>query len=78
MKKKESGFIDKNLLFTLLLGALILVSAVQAYQVSSIAGKISDDSVKIGSASSHVNPTSSGSGSVPSNIQDLPSMVGGC
>lgn len=68
--------------------ALVLVSAVQAFQLNSLKEKIESGTlsvssgskapVSVGSAGSGGVVASSGSGGAASSIQDLPSMVGGC
>ena len=63
---------NRNVIIVVVLVVLVLLTAVQAIQLSSLKTSISTGKVSVGSA-----PTQS-SGSVPSNIQDLPSMVGGC
>ncbi len=69
---------DKNVIIAIVLGVLVLVSVVQAFQLNTLKEKVSEGKLTIGKTSSSVS-TGSGSGaSIPSNIQDLPSMVGGC
>ena len=69
---------DKNIIIAIVLGVLVLVSVVQAFQLNTLKEKVSEGKLSIGKASSSVT-TGSGSGaSIPSSIQDLPSMVGGC
>lgn len=67
---------NKNVIIVIVLVVLVLLTAVQAIQLSSLKTSLSSGKVKAGS-----QPVSSGHQStvaVPSNIQDLPSMVGGC
>ena len=63
---------NRNVIIVIVLVVLVLLTAVQAIQLNSLKTSISTGKVSIGSA-----PSSSSAG-VPSNIQDLPSMVGGC
>ncbi len=66
---------NRNVIIVIVLVVLVLLTAVQAIQLSSLKSSISAGKVSVGSAPVQ----SSGSGaSVPSSIQDLPSMVGGC
>ncbi|MBS3114514.1 hypothetical protein J4448_05420 [Candidatus Woesearchaeota archaeon] len=64
---------NRNVIIVIVLVVLVLLTAVQAIQLSGLKTSISTGKVNVGSA-----PSQSGSGGVPSNIQDLPSMVGGC
>ncbi|MBI4148638.1 hypothetical protein HY490_05080 [Candidatus Woesearchaeota archaeon] len=67
---------DKNILIAIVLGALILVAGIQAYSLMSLTSKVQSGGVSVSS------PVQSGGGSggasLPSNLQNLPSMVGGC
>ena len=63
---------NRNIIIVIVLVVLVLLTAVQAVQLSALKQSISQGKVNIGTA-----PPAS-SGGVPSNIQDLPSMVGGC
>ena len=63
---------NRNVIIVIVLVVLVLLTAVQAIQLSSLKTSISTGKVAVGSA------PSSGGASVPSNIQNLPSMVGGC
>lgn len=66
---------EKNTLVLLVLGVLIVVAVVQAVQFSGLAQKIGGGAVAV------VAPQSAGSGQqakLPSNLDNLPSMVGGC
>ena len=64
---------NKNIIIAVVLGILLVLSVVQAFQVNAIKEKIESGGVKIAGAAS-----SGGGASVPSNLQNLPSMVGGC
>ena len=64
---------NRNEIIVIVLVVLVLLTAVQAIQLSSLKSGISTGKVSVGSA-----PAQSSGASVPSNIQDLPSMVGGC
>ena len=63
---------NRNVIIVIVLVVLVLLTAVQAIQLSSLKTSISTGKVSVGSAPAQ------GSGSVPSNLNDLPSMVGGC
>ncbi len=64
---------NRNVIIVIVLVVLVLLTAVQAIQLSSLKTSISTGKISVGSA-----PAQSSGASVPSNIQDLPSMVGGC
>jgi len=72
---------NKNLLIVGVLVVLLVFSVVQAIQLSSIksnAGELSTVK-KTSSGIKSASTTSSGSsGAVPTNLQNLPGMVGGC
>ena len=64
------------------LSLLVVLSAVQAAQLTSLKSQLSEADFSLGKSqgSSRVKLTtgSGGSGSLPASIQDLPTMVGGC
>ena len=66
---------NRNVIIVIVLAVLLLLTAVQAIQLNSLKTSISTGKVSVGSAPAQ---GSGGGGGVPSNIQDLPSMVGGC
>jgi hypothetical protein len=74
----------KTTIVALILGVLVVISAVQAIQLNGLKTTIKEGELSIGSASTTTIPASSpGDGgkqvtSLPSNIKDLPQMVGGC
>lgn len=74
--------IDKNTLIVGVLVLLIVISVVQAVQLGSIKGKMNDlgatSVVKSTSPSSSSGTQPSSTSSVPTNLQNLPGMVGGC
>jgi hypothetical protein len=65
---------NKNIIIAIVLGVLLVLSVVQAFQVNTIKEKISSGGVKLASGAA----STGGGASVPSNLQNLPSMVGGC
>jgi len=71
---------NKNWIFAIVLGVLIVVSVVQAVQLGSMKESLSEGKITSGSATSTVNTASdsSKSSSSSSSLSDLPSMVGGC
>ncbi len=71
---------NKNWIFAIVLGVLIVVSLVQAVQLGSIKESISSGEITTGGATSTTNTASSSSSSTSSSssLSELPSMVGGC
>ena len=70
---------NKNLVIAIVLGALVVIAAVQAVQLFSLKDKIAGGS--IGTATAGVSVQSGGGGGspkLPSNLENLPGMVGGC
>lgn len=65
---------DKNIVIAIVLGVLIVIAGVQAYSLMSLKSSMGTQTT------SAVAPVASApsSGGVPSNIQNLPQMVGGC
>lgn len=71
---------NKNLIIAIVLGALVLIAVVQAWQLVSIKSAVASGSISTASVST---PTAAGGGggsgaNLPSNLQNLPGMVGGC
>jgi len=66
-------------IIAIILGVLVLVSAVQAVQLSSLKSTIQEGGISISSVKAPLSASSGSTGaSMPSSIQDLPQMVGGC
>ncbi len=66
---------NKNVVIAIVLGALVLIAGVQAFQLFTLKTKLA------GGQLSTSAPTQSGGGGnpqLPSNLQNLPNMVGGC
>jgi hypothetical protein len=74
----------REIILTAMLVVLVFVSAVQGLQLAELSGKVEKVSIEAASttsASLKSGSSSSGSGggtSLPSSLQNLPSMVGGC
>lgn len=71
---------DKQVLLAALLGVLLVVAAVQAFQLAGISGQASAKVPTVsttGAASSPVN-TPASTGSQGSGLDSVPDMVGGC
>ncbi len=65
---------NKNIIIAIVLGILLLLSVVQAFQVNTIKEKLSGGGIKVAATGA---PTAGGA-SVPASLQNLPTMVGGC
>lgn len=65
----------KETMLTVLLVVLVAVSVVQAFQLVGLSGAMSSGSVTKAPAPAS---TESSSPNVPSSLQNLPQMVGGC
>lgn len=74
----------KTSIVTIILVVLVLISAVQAFQLSGLKTKIADGKMelKTTSVSKPVAASSDGgqkaAASLPSSVKNLPQMVGGC
>ena len=73
---------NKNTIVMVVLVVLVLISAVQAIQLNNLKKNIASGSLTVKSKT-QTTSVASGSGdeggaSLPSNIQNLPQMVGGC
>ena len=66
---------NKNMIIVIVLAVLIVISAVQAVQLSGLKEKISSGEISGGSVSQRV---ATGQGKNPASLENLPSMVGGC
>ncbi len=67
---------NKNVVIAIVLGALVLIAGIQAFQLFSLKEKLASGQISTG-----VNTQAGGSGGnpkLPSNLQNLPNMVGGC
>lgn len=63
---------NKNIIIAIVLGILLVLSVVQAFQVNDIKEKIENGGVKVAASGA------TGGANVPSGLQNLPTMVGGC
>ena len=67
---------NKNVVIAIVLGALVLIAGVQAFQLFSLKGAISQGGARTTVAAQ--SGGGSGSPTLPGNLQELPGMVGGC
>jgi len=65
----------KETIIAVVLAVLVLFSLVQAFEISSVKGKIASGTISVAGATSGVSATG---GSGPNSLQNLPQMVGGC
>ena len=70
---------NKNVVIAIVLGVLVVIAGVQAYQLMGLKSRLSAGGPVSGAGVGSAPATSSaGSPQLPSNLQNLPSMVGGC
>tara|TARA_Y100000034_G_scaffold46233_1_gene56872 strand:- start:21227 stop:21451 length:225 start_codon:yes stop_codon:yes gene_type:complete len=73
---------DNKVIIVGVLFLLVLISVVQTFQLFNMKSDIGEVgtsiSIKSTSLSSHTSDASSSGGGVPTNLQNLPGMVGGC
>lgn len=76
--------VNKNVIVVGVLALLLIVGVVQAIQLGSIRSNVNDISISSSSSTGKISTSTSASaassstGGVPTNIQNLPGMVGGC
>ncbi len=70
----------QNVVIAIVLGALVLIAAVQAYQLIGLKNQISSGNVQLGAVGVPVAQAGGAGGApaLPSSLQNLPGMVGGC
>jgi len=68
---------DKNVVIAIVLGVLVLIAGVQAFQLFTLKNKLADGQFSTNTATGAASPSGSGP-QLPSNLQNLPNMVGGC
>jgi len=66
---------NKNVVIAIVLGALVLIAGIQAFQLFTLKEKLSSGQISTGTTT---QSGGSGSPQLPSNLQNLPEMVGGC
>ncbi len=71
--------LNKNMIIVGILVLLVVVSAVQVFQLIGMKSKVTDIKASgVSTTGSSAVSSSSDSGGVPTNLQNLPGMVGGC
>jgi len=68
---------NKNAVIAIVLGALVLIAGVQAFQLFSLKTKLGSGEIST-SAPTQSSGGGGGSPKLPSNLENLPTMVGGC
>ena len=81
--KKTEVFktMNKNTVIVIVLLVLVFVTVVQTFKLFQLKNQIASGGLKVGSSTQGgASQTGQGAGNVqvPSSIQNLPSMVGGC
>lgn len=73
---------NQRTIVAIVLGVLVLLSVVQAFQLSGLKTKMADGQLSVKSSSGTTSAASEGSSkktaALPSSIKNLPQMVGGC
>jgi len=67
---------NKNVVISIVLGALIIIAAFQAFSFYSLRSKLASGEISTSTATQ--SGSTGGSPQLPSNLQNLPGMVGGC
>mgnify|MGYP001564543763 CR=1 FL=1 len=73
--------LNTNTLLTVLIGAVVLVSALQAIQLVTLTNALNSGRVAVGTSATVASAplaSSSAAASGSSSLDNLPSMVGGC
>jgi len=68
---------NKNMVIAIVLGALVLIAGIQAFQLFGLKTKLATGEISTGTATQS-SGGSGGSPKLPSNLENLPTMVGGC
>ncbi len=66
---------NKNVVIAIVLGALVLIAGIQAFQLFTLKDKLGSGQLSAGTST---QASSGGNPQLPSNLQNLPEMVGGC
>ena len=75
----NAGSNNKLWIMAMVLGLLIIMTGVQTIELVSLKDKLSSEVLTlIGSGSAPTISTGQSSGSLSANLQNLPTMVGGC
>jgi hypothetical protein len=69
-----------NVVVAVILGVLVLIAAVQAFQLVGLKTRLAGGAVQTASvgAPAPAAGQAGGAAQLPSNLENLPSMVGGC
>lgn len=69
---------NAKMIMAIVLGILVVLSVVQAFQLKELKEEVSGGGFSVTGADSVGQRGASGAATLPSNIQNLPQMVGGC
>lgn len=70
---------NKNVVVAIVLGVLVLIAAVQSFQLVGLKTKLAGGAVQTAGAPAPAAASGhAGGAQVPANLQNLPQMVGGC
>ncbi len=69
---------NKNLIIAVVLGVLVVFAAIQAFQLMGLKDSLAGRSTATVSTPVQSSGGGAGAPALPSSLQDLPSMVGGC
>lgn len=67
--------ISNNVIIAVVLGVLVVIAAVQAFQMIGLKNRVGTST---GAIATPVQSAGAGNAQLPSNLQNLPQMVGGC
>ena len=70
--------LNKNMIIVGILVLLVVASAVQAFQLINIKSNINNVGTNKVVKTTSSSTSTSGNAEVPTNLQNLPGMVGGC
>ena len=68
---------NKNTIIVIVLAVLVLIAAVQAVELNQLKAKIVSNDISTSAVTTKTSSSGSGA-SLPSNLNNLPQMVGGC
>ncbi len=68
---------NKNMVIAIVLGALVLIAGIQAFQLFTLKSNLAMGGTSVTTATQS-SGGSGGSPKLPGNLENLPTMVGGC
>jgi len=70
--------LNTNMLLTMLIGTMVLVSALQTLQLVSLTNALAGGRVAVGTGAAVATAPLASSSAATGSLENLPSMVGGC